>query len=133
VLTPHPGEAARLLEARPSEIQSDRIGAAKTLAAMSGATVVLKGASTVIATPEGDIYINPTGNPGLSTAGTGDVLAGMIGGLMAQGYLPVTAACAAVYIHGLAADKISGRGEAGMMATDLLPVIPEVLNTLIER
>ncbi len=134
VLTPHPGEAARLLDARPSEIQSDRVGAAKTLASMSGATVVLKGASTVIATPEGDIYINPTGNPGLSTAGTGDVLAGMIGGLVAQGYPPLTAACAATYAHGLAADRIrEARGEAGMMAADLLPIIPEVLNTLIER
>lgn len=132
VLTPHPGEAARLLEASPSEIQGDRIKAAKTLASMSGAIVVLKGASTVIATPEGDIYINPTGNPALSTAGTGDVLAGMIGGLLAQGYPSLTAACAATYTHGLAADKIKeARGEAGMMATDLLPIIPEVLNTLI--
>lgn len=132
VLTPHPGEAARLLGARPSEIQGDRIGAARALAAMSGAVVALKGASTVIADPEGDIYINPTGNPGLSTAGTGDVLAGMIGGLMAQGRPPVEAACVATYAHGLAADKIKeGRGEAGMMATDLLPVIPEVLNGLI--
>lgn len=134
VLTPHPGEAARLLPASTSEIQDDRIEAASAIAAMSGAVVVLKGASTVIATPKGEIYINPTGNPGLATAGTGDVLAGMIGGLMVQGYPPIEAACIAVYAHGLAADKIKeARGEAGMIATDLLPAIPEVLNTLIER
>ncbi|MBI5886710.1 MAG: NAD(P)H-hydrate dehydratase [Deltaproteobacteria bacterium] len=131
VLTPHPGEMARLLDMKTTEVQADRPGAARRLCAMTGAVVVLKGAATIVAAPDGGIFINPTGNAGLATAGTGDVLAGMIGGLLSQGYGPVEAACAAVYIHGAAADEVkAASGETGMMATDLLPVIPGVMRSL---
>ncbi|MBI5970451.1 MAG: NAD(P)H-hydrate dehydratase [Deltaproteobacteria bacterium] len=132
VLTPHPGEASWLLGVKTRDIQADRVGCAATLAKKTGAIVVLKGASTVIADPDGEIFINPTGNAGLSTAGAGDVLAGMIGGLCGQGYDVVNAAIAAVYIHGLAADEIKKeKGEIGMIATDLLPVIPRLMNSFV--
>jgi len=132
VLTPHPGEMARLLGISTADVQSDRIGAAQKLVELTGATVVLKGAGTVIADPLGNIYINMTGNPGLATAGTGDVLAGMIGGLLAQGYGTIEAAMAAVYIHGLAGDEVKRKhGELGMMATDLVDEIPRLINSFI--
>src|SRR3990170_2115416 len=132
VLTPHPGEMARLLNASTEDIQSDRMGSALRLVEMTGATVVLKGAGTIIASPTGRIYINTTGNPGLATAGTGDVLAGMLGGFLAQGYGPEEAASAAVYIHGLAGDEVKRtQGELGMMAMDLVPLIPRLLNSLV--
>lgn len=132
VLTPHPGEMARLLSASAKDIQSDRMGSALKLVDMTGATVVLKGAGTIIAAPSGSIYINTTGNPGLATAGTGDVLAGMLGGFLAQGYGIEEAASAAVYIHGLAGDEVKRtQGELGMMAMDLVPLIPRLLNSLV--
>lgn len=132
VLTPHPGEMARLLKVTAAQIQNDRIGSAQRLTEKTGATVVLKGALTIISSPDGQIYINPTGNPGLATAGTGDVLAGMLGGLLAQGYGPVEAAYVAAYVHGMAGDELRDlNGEAGMMATDLLPVIPRLINSFI--
>ncbi|MBE7415532.1 MAG: NAD(P)H-hydrate dehydratase [Deltaproteobacteria bacterium] len=134
VLTPHPGEMARLLGRSAAEVQSDRIGAAEELTRLTGATVVLKGAGTLIAVPSGEIFINPTGNPGLATAGTGDVLAGMLGGLLAQGYSPVQAACTASYIHGLAGDEVKrAQGELGMMAMDLVPEIPRLMNSFIDH
>lgn len=130
VLTPHPGEMSRLLNMKIQAIQADRIGAAEKLAGMTGATVVLKGAYTVIACPDGQIYLNPTGNPGLATAGTGDILAGMLGAFLAQGYGPFEASAAAVYIHGLAGDEAkSTSGELGMIATDLLEFIPRIVNS----
>lgn len=130
VLTPHPGEMSRLLNMDISAIQADRIGAAERLVQLTGATVVLKGASTVIACPDGHVYLNPTGNPGLATAGTGDILAGMIGAFLAQGCKAPEAAIAAVYIHGLAADEVKKQtGEIGMMATDLLQFIPRLVNS----
>jgi len=134
VLTPHPGEAARLLGLRPSDIQADRMGAAEVLSRKTGAVVVLKGANTIIASPEGTIYINTTGGPALATAGTGDVLAGMIGGLMGQGMGGLHAAITAVYAHGLSGDNISRkrRGQRGLIATELLDVIAPVLNSLID-
>ena len=132
VLTPHPGEAARLLGVTTEEVSADRVGMAEKLSAETGKTVVLKGASTVIAEPGGGVYINPTGNAGLSSAGTGDVLSGMIGGLLAQGYCAVDSAVVAAYVHGLTADELKKRtGEAGMVATDLLPLIPQALNSLM--
>lgn len=132
VLTPHPGEAARLLETDTAGIQNDRIGAAVKLSGLTGATVVLKGAGTVIASPNGRVFINPSGNPGLATAGTGDVLSGMLGGLLAQGYEPVESSTAAAYIHGLAGDEVKkAQGELGMMATDLLEYIPKILNSFV--
>lgn len=131
VITPHPGEAARLLGISGSDIQSERLACAERLAGITGATVVLKGASTIIADPDGTVFINPTGNPGLSTAGTGDVLSGMIGAFLGRGIRQLSAAAVAVYIHGLAADEIKKTaGEAGMLATDLLARIPAILNSL---
>jgi NAD(P)H-hydrate epimerase len=130
VLTPHPGEAARLLKTTPAKVQADRIGCAQRLSKRCGSIVVLKGACTIIAVPSGRVFFNTTGNAGLASAGTGDVLSGMIGGLLAQGYGTTEAAIAAVYIHGLAADGIKMEyGEAGMMATDLLARIPGILNS----
>ncbi len=133
VLTPHPGEMARLLNLSVSAVQADRVGNAVWASQKWGAIVVLKGARTVIATPEGKVFINPTGNPGLATGGTGDVLTGLLAALIAQGMSPVQAACAGVYIHGLAADRLAAqRGMAGMAAGDLLNEIPYVLKDLYE-
>lgn len=130
VITPHPGEAARLLGVTPQEVQADRVSSAERLLKVTGSTVVLKGASTIVADSDG-VFVNPTGNPALSTAGTGDVLAGIIGGMLAQGYSALDASVAGVYIHGLAADTLSEKGRGrGMIATDLLPAIPGVLDSL---
>ncbi|MBI1912540.1 MAG: NAD(P)H-hydrate dehydratase [Deltaproteobacteria bacterium] len=133
ILTPHPGEMARLLDVRTSDVQADRVGSATRVAKQTGATVVLKGAGTVIADPKGKIFINPTGNPGLATGGTGDILAGMIGGLLAQGYSAIEASTAAAYMHGLAGDELKNAqgGEIGMIATDLLAFIPKIINSFI--
>jgi NAD(P)H-hydrate epimerase len=128
VVTPHPGEMARLLGISGDDVQSDRIGSAQGLAEEYNITVVLKGAGTVIATPNGDVFINATGNPGMATGGTGDVLTGMIGSLLAQGYGPTQAACLAVYLHGLAGDLAAAeKGEAGMIAGDLIEKIPDAI------
>jgi NAD(P)H-hydrate epimerase len=133
VLTPHPGEAARLLKIKSAGVQGDRVGAAEALVKKTGCVVVLKGPCTIIAAPGAklsEIYFNTTGNAGLASAGTGDVLSGMIGGLLAQGYTPLESAFVAVYVHGLAADRLAARGGgAGLVATDLLPVIPALLNS----
>lgn len=130
VLTPHPGEMSRLLNTDIPSIQADRVGAAQKLVEMTGAVVVLKGACTVIACPDGQVYLNPTGNPGLATAGTGDILSGMLGAFLAQGYKACEASAAAVYIHGLCADEAKKKtGEIGMIATDLLEHIPGLVNS----
>lgn len=105
VLTPHPLEAARLLAGSSAQVQADRLAAARALAQELGCNVVLKGSGTVIAAPDAPPRINPTGNARLATAGTGDVLAGMIGARLAQGESAFSAACAAVYLHGQAADR----------------------------
>ena len=105
VLTPHPREAARLLKLTSSEVQHDRLAAAQRLAQGFRCTVVLKGSGTVVAAPELVPCINPTGNARLATAGTGDVLAGAIGAGLAAGVPEFQAACEAVYLHGLAADR----------------------------
>ena len=104
VLTPHPLEAARLLGSSTGEVQRDRLGAARELAARFDAIVALKGSGTVIAEPGGIPVINPTGNARLATAGTGDVLAGMVGAALAAGLAPMTATCDAVWRHGDLAD-----------------------------
>ncbi|MBI5236057.1 MAG: NAD(P)H-hydrate dehydratase [Deltaproteobacteria bacterium] len=132
VLTPHPGEAARLLGKDISAVQSDRVGAARTLAERAGAVVLLKGASSVVAEPDGCIYVNPTGNPALATAGTGDVLSGIVAGLLSRGLSPVEAASCGAYLHGKAADDYKTlHGGTGMIATDLLQLIPSVIVRLI--
>ncbi len=125
VLTPHPGEMSRLMGASTKEIQGDRIGTAREAAGRWGKTVVLKGAHTVVARADGRAVVSPFANPGLASAGTGDVLAGAIAGLMAQGLGVWEAALAGVYLHGVAGEM--GReevGEAGLVASDLLPRLP---------
>ena len=109
VLTPHPGEAARLLGVTTADIQSDRIGAAKAISEKYNAITVLKGHHTVVCDKEKNISINPTGNPGMATGGSGDVLAGMTASLLAQGLPAVAAVKAAVYIHGAAGDRAAKR------------------------
>lgn len=125
VLTPHPGEMARLTKTAVKDVQSDRIGVALEHAALWNAVVVLKGSGTVVASPDGRAVVNPTGGPNLATAGTGDVLSGSIGGLLAQGCSPWNAAVAGVYIHGLAGDRLRAEhGSAGTLASDLLAQLP---------
>ena len=105
VMTPHPGEMARLVGKTNDEVQSQRLEVASSFAMTFGVYLVLKGANTVCATPDGRVMINLTGNPGMSKAGSGDVLSGLIGSLLAQGMAPEVAAAAAVHIHGMAGDK----------------------------
>ena len=126
LVTPHPGEMARLAGTSISDVQSDRPNTARKFAADYGCTVVLEGAGTIIASPTADTYVNPTGNEGMGTGGTGDVLAGLIGGLMAQGLTCADAAVVGVYVHGLAGDIAAGhKTRRGMIAGDLVEAIPE--------
>jgi NAD(P)H-hydrate epimerase len=129
ILTPHPGEMARLeVDATTQSVNGDRIGTARRFARERGVFVVLKGARTVIARPDGLVAICPTGNPGMATAGTGDVLTGMIVGLLAQRIPAWEAACAATYFHGSAGDLASRHlGQPGMLASDLIAQIPYAL------
>lgn len=122
ILTPHPGEMARLCGCRTDEVQRDRIGIARHYATTNGVIVVLKGARTVCADPSGQVYVNPTGNPGMATGGTGDVLAGIIGGLLAQGHSAMGATILGVYLHGAAGDIAASRRQApgSIIAGDLI-------------
>ncbi|USX11791.1 NAD(P)H-hydrate dehydratase [Oxalobacteraceae bacterium OTU3CAMAD1] len=135
VLTPHPLEAARLLECSVGEVQADRVLAARKLAAALNAVVVLKGSGTVIAAPTGGVVVNTTGNPALATAGTGDVLAGLCGSLMAQGWPQWEAALGAVWLHGMAADVLvaDGAGPIGLTAGELIPAIRVALNRMVQH
>ncbi len=131
VLTPHPGEMSRLAGLAIDEVQSDRPGVARKFAAAWGKTVVLKGAYTVIAAPDGRCRVSPFANPGLASAGTGDVLSGCIAGLAAQGLPLFEAASLGVYLHGLAGEMVrDALGDAGMLASDLLPVLPLAIKKL---
>jgi hydroxyethylthiazole kinase-like uncharacterized protein yjeF len=133
LLTPHPGEAARLLGCGIAEVQADRLASARRLAAESGAVVALKGARTVVAHPDGRATLNPTGNPGMATGGTGDVLTGIAGGLLAQGVAAGEALGAAVYLHGLAGDLAAeARGEAGLIAGDVADAIPTAIRRILD-
>ena len=114
-LTPHPGEASRLLGRSVPQVQSGRIPAALELAGLTGGTALLKGAATVIARPDGRFAINPTGNPGMAKGGSGDVLSGIIGAFLSQGADPFQAARAAAYLHGLAGDRCLARLSARSM------------------
>jgi ADP-dependent NAD(P)H-hydrate dehydratase / NAD(P)H-hydrate epimerase len=121
ILTPHPGELARLRQTTTARIQADRLTAARETAQVYHAVVVLKGAHTIVAEPDGTLYINLTGNPGMATAGSGDVLSGVIGALLGQGYTPSMAARIAVHIHGLAGDLTAAAlGERSLIAGDLV-------------
>lgn len=130
VLTPHPAEAARLLDVSTQEVQADRVGAARTLAARHDAWVVLKGPGTLVCRPDGQCWRNTSGNPGLATAGTGDVLAGMLGSLLAQGIAPEQAIPGAVWLHGAAADLLvaSGVGPIGLTAGELADAARQLRN-----
>ncbi len=135
VLTPHPGEMARLTGLSTADVQKDRIGVARKLAAEQHAIVVLKGHRTVIAQPEGPTWINPTGNPGMATGGTGDVLTGMIAGFIAQQPKDVLGAVlAGVYLHGLGGDIARNLvGEHSLVATDILAMLPLAFERVRQR
>jgi NAD(P)H-hydrate epimerase len=131
VLTPHVGEMARLTGLTAGEIENDRIDLARRYAERWRSVVVLKGAPTVIASPDGAATVNPTGNPGLATAGTGDVLTGVIAALIAQGLAPADAAALGVYTHGMAGDLAAAeRGTQGMIAGDVAEMLPQALLAL---
>jgi NAD(P)H-hydrate epimerase len=132
VLTPHPGEMARLLGTTAPAVQQDRIACARDLATALNLHVVLKGARTLIAHPDGTIYINPTGNPGMASGGMGDVLTGAIGGLIAQGLRPELAARSAVYLHGAAADHLARCvGPWGYLAGEVMNALPGQIAALL--
>jgi NAD(P)H-hydrate epimerase len=131
LVTPHPGEMARLVGRSTSEVQSDRLGCARAFAAQSRAVVVLKGPRTLIVGPDGEAFINPAVEPALGTAGTGDVLTGVMGALLAQGLAAVDAAIAATFLHGLAGTRArQTHGAPGVIAGDLVPAIAAVRATL---
>ena len=131
VLTPHPGEMARLTGKSIAEVQANRIELAREFASDYGVVLVLKGNKTVVATPQGEVFINISGNPGMATAGSGDVLTGILCGFIAQGMRVQDAAVAAVYIHGMAGDQVAAdKGQRGMTAGDLIEELPELIYKL---
>jgi ADP-dependent NAD(P)H-hydrate dehydratase / NAD(P)H-hydrate epimerase len=134
VLTPHPGEMARLIGADTGAVNRDRVGIARAFAHDHHCYVVLKGARTVIATPDGRVSINPTGNAGMASGGTGDVLAGMLAGLLAQGLAVEDALKLGVFLHGFAGDLVaSERGQIGMIASDIIEMLPQATRRLSEE
>jgi NAD(P)H-hydrate epimerase len=131
VLTPHPGEIARLLGISTRDVNADRIGAARRLTDLSGASVLLKGARSVIATADGTVFINSSGNAGMATAGMGDVLSGIVGALVGQGMTAGDALALGVFVHGFAADRLAMRlGPVGYLAGDLAVELPAAFASL---
>jgi len=131
VLTPHPGEMGRLTGLSVASIQQDRLNLARRWSSEWGAVLVLKGCRSIIASPDGTTYINPTGNPGMATGGSGDVLTGVIAGLLAQGMEVSRAAAAGVYLHGLAGDRAAlEKGMLGLVAGDILHSLPGVIRAV---
>lgn len=134
VITPHPGELARLLGCSITDVQSDREGAAEKIAKLTQATIVLKGAGTIVTQAGRALHINMTGNPGMATGGTGDVLSGIMGGLLAQGLPPLEAACTGVFLHGRAGDNAMWRhSQAGLTATTVIDELPGVFREVVVR
>lgn len=134
ILTPHPGELARLIKIPSSQINRERIDLAKKYAKELGGVLVLKGAPTIIASPKGEVYINPTGNSGLATAGSGDVLVGMISGFLAQALSPLNASMLGVFLHGLCAQLATAENnEYSLIAGDLIDYIPKSINYILNR
>ncbi|PYN21289.1 MAG: bifunctional ADP-dependent NAD(P)H-hydrate dehydratase/NAD(P)H-hydrate epimerase [Candidatus Rokuibacteriota bacterium] len=130
-LTPHPGEMARMLGARVDDVQRDRIETAREFATRYRVYVVLKGARSVIGTPDGRVFVNPSGNPGMASGGTGDVLTGMLGAFLARGMEPGAALQSSVYLHGSAGDIAAERvGEEALIARDVVAAIPEAFKRL---
>ncbi len=132
VITPHPGEFSRISGMAIKDIQADRIGAAQSFAKKTGASVLLKGAPTVVALPDGQSYINPTGNPGLAKAGSGDVLTGIVAALLAQGLSAGNSAVLGAYLHGLAADiaVTDGSSARSLIASDIIETLPDAFAAL---
>jgi ADP-dependent NAD(P)H-hydrate dehydratase / NAD(P)H-hydrate epimerase len=131
ILTPHPGEMARLIGKDALTVNKDRIGVARAFATEQRCYVVLKGARTVLATPAGKIFINPTGNPGMASGGMGDVLAGILAALLGQRLSPEEAMKLAVYLHGFVADRIAAeRGIIGLIASDIIDGLPAAMHSL---
>lgn len=131
VITPHPGEMSRLTGIDIADIQKNRLEVAREFAAKWNVVTVLKGSKTVVANPDGTLFLNTTGNPGMATAGSGDVLTGIIAGLIGQGMKAEDAAVAGVYLHGFAGDEAcSKKGECGMIAGDIIEELPGVLKSL---
>jgi NAD(P)H-hydrate epimerase len=132
IVTPHPGEMARLLGTTVEAVQADRLGTATSAAKTWGQVVVLKGAHTIVAAPDGRVAISPHANPLLASAGTGDVLAGAIAGLLAQGMSPFEAAACGVFAHGMAAEELAeDLGDRGLLASELLSAIPRAMRTIL--
>ncbi|HML36748.1 MAG TPA: NAD(P)H-hydrate dehydratase [Bacillota bacterium] len=133
IITPHPGEAAGLTGRNAADINRDRPESARGLAAATGAITVLKGAGSVVATPEGKTYINTTGNPGMATGGSGDVLTGVIAALAGQGLSPEDAATAGVFLHGMAGDMAAEQtGEYGLIASDIANMVALAIQSILE-
>jgi ADP-dependent NAD(P)H-hydrate dehydratase / NAD(P)H-hydrate epimerase len=129
VLTPHPGEMARLAGISSVQVQADRPGVARKFAQKYQVILVLKGAQTLIALPDGRIFLCPAGNPGMASGGMGDVLTGMIAGLAAQRFSLENAAAAGVFIHGLCGDLLADTvGGFGFLATDMIQAIPQAIH-----
>lgn len=134
VITPHPGEMARLLDSGTVAVQEDRLGVASRFSVERGVTVVLKGSRTVVAAPDGRVAVNSSGNPAMASGGMGDTLTGMIAGFLAQGLDPFQAACLGVYVHGAAADHRMAHGATrGLLASDVLEEIPRVIGAIERR
>ena len=132
ILTPHPGEMARLTDTTPAEVQRDRIRAARQFAESFGAHLVLKGARTVVAHPDGHVFINPTGNAGMAAGGMGDVLTGLIAGFLVQGLSAEAATHAGTYLHGAAADTLEERrGPIGYLASEVTDAVPSEMGRII--
>jgi hydroxyethylthiazole kinase-like uncharacterized protein yjeF len=133
VITPHPGEMSKLTGYPVSDVQNRRSEIARDVARRCNATVVLKGAATVSADPDGELFLNPTGNSGLASAGSGDVLTGIVGAFLGRGMAGLAAASLGAFLHGLAGDLAARKmGETGMVAGDVLEELPEALK-LLER
>lgn len=134
VLTPHPGEMARICHCSVSDVQRDRLESASRFARQYGAVLVLKGHRSIIAAPDGRVAINSTGNPAMASGGMGDTLTGIIAGLLAQGFDDFRAACLGVYVHGAACDRVfEDVSSRGLLATDMLDEVPAVLGLLEGR
>lgn len=133
VLTPHPGEMARLVGMTAEEVNQDRVYIARQAALEWGSIIILKGARTVVAFPDGEVYINSSGNAGMATGGTGDALTGIIAGFIGMGLSSHEAALAGVYIHGLAGDIVAKSGMIGMIASDLMKALPAAIFAVQEN
>lgn len=133
ILTPHPGEMARLLDQSVAAVQHDRMAAARRLARQTRSHVILKGARSLVADPDGKVWINPTGNAGMASGGMGDVLTGAVAGLLAQGLTPSEAAGAAVFLHGLSADLLSEEASRGYLATEVMDALPLAIQRVFDN